>query len=281
MISGKHFNPCKPLASKGPSKFGPICYVDASRITSGPRLHESERIVFVKTERPVATQTKEEQAVEAAKQWSSTDYSKGKKWIKSWYYPLDSFDPWPERTDLCCWWCSCPFDWSPFPLPYSYDTASNRYRVVGVFCGPSCAKAYAAIDGRYGSNPNVNYFIEHVATEFYGYKLHVKTGASKMCTIPLAPPKEILQKYCGPNGFTIEQYREMCCCGRSLRILGPNLITTKQIIEAQQDYAKDKPIHHVENPDQIQRLTDLVTQKRIPYVGTHAMRITDFYKTKS
>lgn len=288
MIAGKRYNPCKPLASKGCSKLGPVCYVDASFETSGPRLREKYKPVYVFT-KPKTTEPKKEeqqQAKEAARQWSMSEYvgdgtSTNRPWIKSWYYPLDSFDPWPDKTDLCCWWCSCQFDWSPFPLPYSYDRFSNRYRVIGLFCGPSCAKAYAKNSSRYSTVENVYSFIEQIATEFYDYKLGVMTGASKRCTIPLAPPKEILQKYCGPNGFTIEQYRAMCCCGRSLKVHPPHIITMKQVIEAEQQLAKTKKVYHSENPDDMQCLTDLVTKKRVPYAGTGAKRITDYLKTRS
>ena len=123
---------------------------------------------------------------------------------------------------------------------------------------------------------NIYYFIEQVATTFYDYHLNTKTGASKRCTIPVAPPKEILQKYCGPNGFTIEQYRTMCCCGRSLQVNAPNIITMKQVIEAQQQMAKTKKVYHPENPDDVQCLTSLVKQKRIPFAGLGAKRISDY-----
>lgn len=287
MIAGKRYNPCKPLASKGRSKLGPICFVDSSTATSGPRLYESSKIVIITTtlptEKPVV---KEEQAIEAAKQWASAQYtgdgtSTTRPWIKSWYFPLDAFNPWPEKTDLCCWWCSCPFDWPPFPMPYSYDRLSNRYRSIGLFCGPSCAKAYCRGTEKYSSHHNIDYFIDRIATEFYDYKLNVQTGASKKCTIPPAPPKEILQKFCGPKGFTIEQYRALCCCGRTLKVHPPHIITMKQVVEAEQQTAKKRKIHHVENPDDIQCTTDLVKKKRIPYAGPGAKRMTDYLKPRS
>lgn len=159
--------------------------------------------------------------------------------------------------------------------------ASNRYKVMGMFCGPSCAKAFAAHSYRCSDLDSVYRFIERVATDYYGYQLYVKIGQSKMCTIPEAPPKEILQKYCGPKGFTIEQYRNMCSCGRTLKIHPPHVITRKQIVEAEQQWASKKRVYHVENPDDVQCISELVTKKRIPFAGRGARRITDYLRTRT
>jgi hypothetical protein len=271
----------KPLATKrGSSTRIPICYVDSSTTNSGafytgPICEYKQQNI----ELDIC------QSSEAAKQWSRDNYYKKeeKPWIKSWYYPTDAFNPWPSTgTNLCCWWCSYEFNWSPFPLPLQYDRLSQRYKVIGIFCGPSCAKAYAMTKDNIAVSSKICYFIEKIACDFYGYDLHTETGIYKKCTIPVAPPKEILQKYCGSNGFTINQYRKMCMCGRSLKVLDMHFITIKQVIEAEQQMARThNKVYHGENPDNIQTIDMLVTKKRVPYAGAGVRRIADFIKAKT
>jgi hypothetical protein len=194
--------------------------------------------------------------------------------IRSWYYPTDAFDPWPTTTDISCWWCTYNYDWAPFPLPYAFDLHSNRYKTIGLFCGPSCAKAYALRVKRFTNLDNVYRWIESIATEFYGYE-----GLS---VIPIAPDKELLQKYCGASGLTIEQYRSMLKQGRNLKLHPPGVITIKQVVEAQEQVGKQsKTIRHSENPDNIQRTEDLVRIKRIPFVSLGIKRIGDYIKERS
>ena len=60
MIAGKIRNPGKPLASKGQSKLGPVCFVDATSRVSGPHLNEMSRVVIEAVRR-----IKEERALDA------------------------------------------------------------------------------------------------------------------------------------------------------------------------------------------------------------------------
>jgi hypothetical protein len=125
-------------------------------------------------------------------------------------------------------------------------------------------------------------FIDRVAEDFYGYRIHMEDGAPKRSSIPLAPDKELLQDYCGPEGMTIEQFRAVCSCGRSIKVLPPAWITMKQVVQAEQQTAKQgRKIYHRENPDDIQRTQDLVRVHRIPFAGIGARRISDFIKQKS
>lgn len=189
--------------------------------------------------------------------------------MKSWFFPSQPFDPWPEKTSICCWWCTYEFSHSPFPLPVSYNKYEKRFRTRGIFCGPSCAKAYAA-NSEFISNVDAVFrWIEMIAHDYYGYKLE---------QVVVAPPKEILQKYCGPSGLTIEKYRAIIAQGHTLRILPPNWTTVKQVVQAEQNNAKKSGgIFHKDDPDQIQRISDLVTKKRIPYAGL-GIRTMDAYR---
>ena len=283
----------KPIASRRGQKLFPVCYVDSTIKVAGRPLTSSE-CILEEPERPCKNRNNRDspelqhQMPVAAAQWGSLDThpppTLGEKpWLKSWYYPLDAFDPWPVRTDVCCWWDTCPFDWTPFPLPYQYDSGSNRYRSVGMFCGPSCAKAYAARVKGYPNIDSVFYYIETIAEDFYGYRLHMEAGKPKRSAIPTAPNKEILQKYCGPEGMTIEQYRNACACGRDIKILPPAWTTMKQVVQAEQQVAcrgRSRVIHR-ENPDHIERTQDLVRKHRIPFAGLGAKRMTDYLQQKS
>lgn len=278
----------KPLASKAGQKLFPVCFVDASIRTSGPPLAASERFYEQEAPRRKKPALTEDagllrQAALASAQWGDAVSKAKESWLKSWYFPLDAFDPWPARTDLCCWWCTCQFGWTPFPLPYQYDVSSNRYRSVGMFCGPSCAKSYAVKVKGYANLDSVFYFIDRVAEDFYGYCIGIEDGAAKRSVIPQAPDRELLQKFCGPDGLTIEQFRGACACGRDIRLLPPSWITIKQVVQAEQVVAKTcrAKAFHRENPDSIQRTDDLVKKRRVPFAGLGVRRVSDYLKTKT
>lgn len=284
----------KPIASKSGQKLFPVCYVDCSIRAAGQPLTCAERAPDSKKEKKKKKNNAEDalelrhQMPIAAAQWGSLDLhplptSGQKPWLKSWYYPMDAFDPWPVKTNVCCWWDTCPFDWTPFPMPYQYDVSSNRYRSIGMFCGPSCAKAYASKVKGYTNIDSIYHYIETIAEDFYGYVMHLEDGRPRRSAIPVAPDKEVLQKYCGPEGLTIEQYRNACACGRDIRILPPAWITMKQVVQAEQQTAqrgRSRPIHR-ENPDYIERTQDLVRKHRIPFAGIGAKRMADYLEQKS
>lgn len=209
------------------------------------------------------------QAKQAANEWGSSTKTFDKPYLKSWYYPLDAFDPWPKETSSRCWWCTLNYDWTPFPCPLRYDRISQRYKTIGMFCGPSCAKSYARHTGRFSNLGNILSFIDLIAWRFFGYTRGV-------ITLP-APQKELLQMYCGSNGFSVEQYRNLIQTGKNIQILPPNWVTVKQIVQAEQDNAKSKKIFHSENPDNIQTTADLVKVKRIPYANSKK-RLLDYFK---
>lgn len=280
---------CKPLASKSGQKLFPICYVDCRNSTAGAPLHAATRANLMrlyvnvkKTKLHNAGVDLMHQSRVAAQQWGDVKKKASESWLKSWYFPLDAFSPWPAETKLCCWWCTEPFNWTPFPLPYQYDTSSNRYRSVGVFCGPSCAKSYASRIKQYRNLDNVFSWIEIVATDYFGYRIGIDEGGVKSSSVPFAPDRELLQKFCGPEGMTIEEFRSACECGRKIKLLEPNWTTQKQVVQAEQVTAKvGRAVYHRENPDEIQRTQDLVNIHRIPFAGIGAQRLSDYTRTLS
>ena len=274
---------CKPLASRAGQKLFPICYVDCRLQTAGRRLTPEEHRDYIDPEvKAVSADDLAHQSRTACTQWGDATQRVKDSWLKSWYFPLDAFRPWPRKTDICCWWDSCPFDWTPFPLPYQYDIGSNRYRSIGMFCGPSCAKAYAIFVKRYTNLDNVFAWIEAIATDLYGYRIDSDEGCPRRSSIPIAPNKELLQKYCGPEGMTIEEYRKSCSCGRRIALMEPGWITQKQVVQAEQGPGRrGSAVYHRENPDDIQRTQDIVKVHRIPFAGLGARRISDYLKPKS
>ncbi|MDR3540750.1 MAG: hypothetical protein P4L69_07230 [Desulfosporosinus sp.] len=227
-----------------------------------------------------------DQAALAALQWGGeASQNKDKPWLKSWYFPTDAFEPWPMApTGLHCWHCSCKFDWSPFPCPRSYDKNIGRYRVIaGGFCGPSCAKAYAKFSTSISNTDNVCAMIDQIAFKYYNYK----TPKGNVPLIPVAPRKEVLQKFCGPKGLSIKQFRTLCANGRMLTLLDPGFITHKQVLEAQESVAKVRErngrqrVFHPENPDDIKTVHDLVRVKRTVFGGRGVRTIADFCSPKT
>lgn len=292
--------PGKPLATRSGRELFPVVFVDFTA-RSGVRCRPEDippepgnrgydqRIRKPHLEKE-AYVFNPDQAVQAAAQWGSAGkQTEGMPWLKSWYFPTDAFDPWPSKTDLRCWWCTHQFTWSPFPLPNRYDDRDKRYDVTGIFCGPSCAKAYAA--GKYPNITHVYHWIEVIAHEFYGYTTN--TGATPH--IPVAPPRELLRDFCGPKGFTIQQFRSACVHGRSLVLLRPGWITLKQIVEAEDSNARistkvelakeasasiKQSAFHPENPDAIQTTGSLVRITRVPFAGVGARRLDEFFGKK-
>jgi hypothetical protein len=285
---------CKPLASKGGRGLFPTVFVDISVEKCGPWLPRSAMVPD--HDRPDSSKssvgrgdvvmssssssTKEEAAL-AASQWGSlTKEEEEKPWIKSWFFPCDAFDPWPEKANgTCCWHCTCEYDCAPFPLPRSRDETHGRWRVyAGGFCGPSCAKAYAKYTLQCSNLSNVFSWIDLIATKYFSYDEKIK--------IPIAPKKEVLQKYCGPRGLTIAQFRTMCTHGRTLKLHDPGFIALKQIVEGEDINASMKlangttRVCHRENPDDIKTVEELVTTKRAVFGGRSTRPISSFFNKR-
>tara|TARA_Y100000389_G_C17468180_1_gene527683 strand:- start:2886 stop:3530 length:645 start_codon:yes stop_codon:yes gene_type:complete len=44
--------------------------------------------------------------------------------------------------DICCWWCTYPFDHTPISVPFKYDEKRCKFHIEGYFCSWQCGKAY-------------------------------------------------------------------------------------------------------------------------------------------
>ena len=67
---------------------------------------------------------------------------------KSTYTPYKLFNSnlrqqieWPEKTDVCCWYCCHRFETMPVCIPAYYSATSKIFEVFGIFCSWNCAKA--------------------------------------------------------------------------------------------------------------------------------------------
>jgi hypothetical protein len=101
-----------------------------------------------------------------------------------------------EHTDIACWWCTYKFETLPCFIPerYNNNNFDNNFYVFGCFCSFSCAMAY---------NLELNDY--KICDRNSLIKKLYCTITGKNDDIPIAPPKEILQKYGGI--LTIEEYR--------------------------------------------------------------------------
>jgi hypothetical protein len=106
----------------------------------------------------------------------------------------DNKTTYPEKTDIHCWWCAHTFDGPPKPLPCAYDELRNRFKVTGVFCSWSCAKAYALNDNSLCSKfciSHLNQLVQQIHGTFINF--------------PHAPPRQALKMFGGK--LTIKEFR--------------------------------------------------------------------------
>lgn len=134
---------------------------------------------------------------------------------------------WPEHTDLCCWWCLHQFNTRPFPCP-TFKSCDGTVYIRGVFCGPSCAKAWAITDGKFVNAGRICSLINELAK-----KRGFLSPDRETLYIPTAPPRETLYTFRGSDGLTIEQFRLLCANGFDVTLLFPPYITEKQVIVAE------------------------------------------------
>ncbi|AYV84179.1 MAG: hypothetical protein Hyperionvirus19_3 [Hyperionvirus sp.] len=122
-----------------------------------------------------------------------------------------------ERTEVCCWWDTCKFESFPVFIPERYY--GGNFYVFGCFCSFDCAAAYNLklndykVADRYSLIKKLHFMIKGVNEE-----------------IPIAPPREILDKFGGYK--TIEEYRGIArTLGKEYKLLLPPMINQLACIE--------------------------------------------------
>lgn len=188
---------------------------------------------------------------------------------------------WPERTDLHCWWCLHKFDTRPFPCPVSVDSM-GVYRVRGVFCGPSCAKAW--IRDRTGGSTRCYPLVDALA-QARGFRSEAP-GRRLYCA-PAAPPRELLSMFSGKDGMSIEQFRGLCAAGLDVTAPDPPFITIKQVVLAECDSlaricrsTPSRPVHRETVETLTAHASEIAARKREGFeifAGIGARRLTEFF----
>lgn len=105
----------------------------------------------------------------------------------------------PKKTNLCCFWCTYPFECLPTYLPEKYS--DNKFYVTGCFCSFNCAGAY-----NLSLNDNKIWERYSLLKQMYYMINKDKIKSITDIEINIAGPKELLDKYGGP--FSIIEYRK-------------------------------------------------------------------------
>jgi len=103
----------------------------------------------------------------------------------------------PEKTNICCWWCCHRFDTCPCTLPIDYDSNRKKYTFIGIFCSWNCTKSY-------NLNSISNKKFER--SELITLLIKQMYGISNAIGIKSAPPRECLKMFGGYMG--IEDFRD-------------------------------------------------------------------------
>lgn len=105
----------------------------------------------------------------------------------------------PTKTNICCWWCTYPFDNLPTYLPEKLS--DNNFHVNGCFCSFNCA-------GAYNLSINDDKIWERYSLLKLLYYMINKDNINSIndIDINIAGPKELLDKYGGI--MKIEEYRK-------------------------------------------------------------------------
>jgi hypothetical protein len=141
---------------------------------------------------------------------------------------------WKEKTDICCRYCSYPFDWSPCALPVRYSNKLNKYYVMGCFCSFNCAGAFCfeEFKGSYRAN------------EYYSLLNMLYQEVRKLdkpVKVKLALNKELLTIYGG--SMSINEFREKTLLdNKDYEIVYPPMIALIPVIE-------ENTIRHTQSQD--------------------------------
>lgn len=128
-------------------------------------------------------------------------------------------DIWPEKTDICCWWCCHPFDSVPFSLPSK--KVNDQYIVIGCFCSPECTAAWNFND-KSDNNVWERYsLLNHIYQKYYD---------DNIVNIKLADPRETLIMFGGYQ--SIQEFRKNNkIYNKTTKMINPPMISTMPQVE--------------------------------------------------
>jgi hypothetical protein len=128
------------------------------------------------------------------------------------FLDTNTFEDWPQKTDISCWHCCYPFDNMPIGLPIKF--INDKFHVIGCFCSFNCALAHnnSLHDTKISERTSLLKF------------LFRKLYPNKYDGFQPAPDKRILTAFGGP--VSIEEYREnLHNPTKEYRILMPPIIS--------------------------------------------------------
>jgi hypothetical protein len=102
-------------------------------------------------------------------------------------------EQWPEKTNLCCWWCCHPFENSPCALPVKYNEYTKKYTLTGIFCSWNCTRAYNMEKNDHRSNER---------NELITFLVKQLSSVKDSILIKKAPPRQILKMFGGIMNIT-------------------------------------------------------------------------------
>lgn len=134
------------------------------------------------------------------------------------YSDANKKNVWPSKTNIDCFWCSHPFDNTPFGIPIK--RVGEKYQMFGNFCCAECAAAYIF---------ETNFLNDSEKSESYSllnyiYREGITDG------IQVAPSKLCLKKFGGR--LSIEQYRNnLQTASKNYKVIIPPLTSIIPNIE--------------------------------------------------
>lgn len=129
-------------------------------------------------------------------------------------------EPWPEKTDVCCWHCCHQFDSPPCFIPKIWDERRNRINFFGVFCSWSCAKTY-----------NSQMADQKRSERMALLNVVIRKINGKYTKISPAPPRQTLKMFGGY--LTIDEFRKKhLYCKYIFNDLGMENFTYPEFYEA-------------------------------------------------
>ena len=122
-----------------------------------------------------------------------------------------------DTTSVACWWCTYNFDNAPCFIPERFD--DNKYYVFGCFCSYNCAAAY-----------NLNMSDYKTGNRHSLLKKIYNTINDSHEEIPLAPPREVFEKFGGSVKWN--DYRKNCVkCIKEYRFIMPPMVSIVPLVE--------------------------------------------------
>ena len=104
----------------------------------------------------------------------------------------------PKKTNICCWWCTYPFENLPCYIPEKYS--QEGIYVFGCFCSFNCA-------GAYNLSMNEKVWERYSLLKLLYFKINKdKITSIKDIEINPAGPRELLEKFGGI--MKINEYRK-------------------------------------------------------------------------